>query len=142
MARDPTRFQIMYTLAQISFQNTKSVFKTQICSQNTKSVLKTQNQFSKHEISSQNTKSVLKTRNLDIWRASKQSTIFVVLHSHLYVVYPCIIAHEPPYQTYSSVGQASFRRRFPHANDRTRFRLREGLAQACPNYEREAQKSG
>ena len=56
--------------------------------------------------------------------------------------YPCIIAHEPPYQTYSSVGQASFRRPFPHANDRTRFLVRVGLAQACPNYEREAQKSG
>ena len=71
-----------------------------------------------------------------IWRASNRSTIFVVLHTHLYgfyVIYPCIIAHEPPYQTYSSVGQASFRRRFPCTNDRTRFHVRVGLAQARPN---------
>ena len=71
-----------------------------------------------------------------IWRASNRSTIFVVLHTHLYgfhVIYPCIIAHEPPYQTYSSVGQAGFRCRFPRANDRTRFHVRVGLAQARPN---------
>ena len=45
-----------------------------------------------------------------IWRASNRSTIFVVLHTHLHgfhVIYPCIIAHEPPYQTYSSVGQTA-----------------------------------
>ena len=37
-----------------------------------------------------------------------------------YVIYLCIIAHEPPYQTYSSVGQAGFRHRFPRTNDRTK----------------------
>ena len=40
-----------------------------------------------------------------------------MLLEHLYgfhVIYPCIIAHEPPYQTYSSVRQAGFCRRFPH----------------------------
>ena len=60
-----------------------------------------------------------------------------VTYTHLYgfhVIYPCIIAHEPPYQTYSSVGQAGFRRCFPHANDRTRFHVSVGLAQARPNY--------
>ena len=36
-----------------------------------------------------------------------------------YVIDPFIIAHEPPYQTYSSVGQAGFRRRFLRMNDRT-----------------------
>ena len=34
-----------------------------------------------------------------------------MLHKHLYgfnVIYPCIIVHEPPYQTYSSVGRLDF----------------------------------
>ena len=60
-----------------------------------------------------------------------------MLHTHLngfHVIYPCIIAHEPLYQTYSSVGQAGFHRRFPCVNDRTRFHVRVGLAQARPNY--------
>ena len=38
-----------------------------------------------------------------------------MLHKHLYgfnVIYPCIFAHEPPYQTYSSVGQPGFRHHF------------------------------
>ena len=54
-----------------------------------------------------------------------------MLHTHLYgfhVIYPCIIAHEPPYQTYSSVGQAGFRRRFPRTNDHTGFHVSVGLA--------------
>ena len=66
-----------------------------------------------------------------IWRDSNRSMIFVVLHTHLYgfhVIYPCIIAHEPPYQTYSSVGQASFCHRFPRTNDHTRLYVRVGLA--------------
>ena len=49
-SRGPTRFQITYALVEISFQNTKTVFKTQ-------------NQFSKQKISFQNTKqSVFKTQ--------------------------------------------------------------------------------
>ena len=38
-----------------------------------------------------------------------------MLHKHLYgfnIIYLCIFVHEPPYQTYSSVGQPGFRRRF------------------------------
>ena len=49
VTRGPTRFQITYALAEISFQNTKSVFKAQ-------------NQFSKHKISFQNANPVLKTQ--------------------------------------------------------------------------------
>ena len=60
--RGPTRFQITYALAEISFQNTKSVFKTQNQFSKHKTVFKTQNQFSKHKISFQNTNPVLKTQ--------------------------------------------------------------------------------
>ena len=49
IARGPTRFQITYAFVEISFQNTKTVFKTQ-------------NQFSKQKISFQNTNPVLKTQ--------------------------------------------------------------------------------
>ena len=38
-----------------------------------------------------------------------------MLYKHLFgfhVIYPCIIAHELLYQTYSSMGQAGFHRRF------------------------------
>ena len=55
-----------------------------------------------------------------------------MLLEHLYgfyVIYPCTIAHEPPYQTYSSVGQAGFRRHFPRTNDHTRFTLMWGSPQ-------------
>ena len=54
-SRGPTRFQIMYALAEISFQNTKQFSKHKISFQNTKSVFKTQ-------ISFQNTNPVLKTQ--------------------------------------------------------------------------------
>ena len=59
--RDPTRFQITYALVEISFQNTKSVFKTQISFQNKKSVFKTQIQFTKHKSPLKYTKSVFKS---------------------------------------------------------------------------------
>ena len=45
-----------------------------------------------------------------------------MLHTHLYgfhVLFPCTVVHEPPYQTYSSVWCAGFRRRFPRMNYRT-----------------------
>ena len=61
--------------------------------------------------------------------------IFVVSHIHLYGFYiidPFIIAHEPPYQTYSSVGQAGFRRRFPHMNDRTNSLFMWGSLRLAP----------
>ena len=48
--RGPTRFQITYALVEISFQNTKTAFKTQ-------------NQFSKHKSSSQNTNHRSNTQN-------------------------------------------------------------------------------
>ena len=49
-----------------------------------------------------------------------------------YVIDPFIIAHEPPYQTYSSVGQAGFRRRFPRMNDRTNFSFKWGSLRLAP----------
>ena len=59
--RGPTRFQITYALVEISFQNTKSVFKTQISFQNANPVFKTQIQFSKHKSPLKYTKSVFKS---------------------------------------------------------------------------------
>ena len=65
--RSPTRFQIMYALAEISFQNTKQFSKHKISFQNTKSVFKTQIsfqtqiQFSKHKSPLKYTKSVFKS---------------------------------------------------------------------------------
>ena len=58
-----------------------------------------------------------------------------MLLEHLYefyVIYPCIIAHEPPYQTYSSVGQAGFHRRFPCMNDRTNSSFMWGSLRLAP----------
>ena len=55
-SRGPTHFQITYALVEISFQNTKSVFKTNISFQNT-------NQFSKYKSSSQNTNHRSNTQN-------------------------------------------------------------------------------
>ena len=62
-SRGPTRFQITYALAEISFQNTKQLSKHEISFQNTKSVFKTQNQFSKRKSSSQNTNHRSNTQN-------------------------------------------------------------------------------
>ena len=70
-----------------------------------------------------------------IWNASNLSTIFVVLHTHLYgfhVLFPCIVVHEPPYQTYSSVWYAGFHRRFPRMNDRTDSTLVWGSLRLAP----------
>ena len=48
-----------------------------------------------------------------------------------YIIDPFIIAHEPPYQTYGSVGQAGFRRRFPRMNDRTNSSFMWGSPQSA-----------
>ena len=60
--RDPTRFQIMYALAEISFQNTKQFSKHKISFQNTKSVFKAQISF-QNTSSSQNTNHRSNTQN-------------------------------------------------------------------------------
>ena len=49
-----------------------------------------------------------------------------------YVIDPFIIVYEPPYQTYSSVGQAGFRRRFPRMNDHTNFSFKWGSLRLAP----------
>ena len=70
-----------------------------------------------------------------MWSASNLSTIFVVLHTHLYgfhVLFPCTVVHEPPYQTYSSVWCAGFRRCFPRMNDRTDSTLVWGSLRLAP----------
>ena len=58
--RGPTRFQITYALVEISFQNTKSVFKTQNQFSKQKISFQNTNQFSKRKSSFQNTNPVLK----------------------------------------------------------------------------------
>ena len=58
-----------------------------------------------------------------------------MLHTHLYgfhVLFPCTVVHEPPYQTYSSVWCAGFRRRFPRMNDRTDSTLVWGSLRLAP----------
>ena len=62
-ARGPTRFQITYALVEISFQNTKTVFKTQNQFSKPKISFQNTNQFSKHKSSSQNTNHRSNTRN-------------------------------------------------------------------------------
>ena len=69
------------------------------------------------------------------WHASNLSTIFVVLHTHLYgfhVLFPCTVVHEPPYQTYSSVWCAGFCRPFPRMNYRTDSTLVWGSLRLAP----------
>ena len=46
----------------------------------------------------------------------------------------CIIVLEPPYQTYSSVGQAGFHCRLSAHEPPLEFIVSMGLAQARPNY--------
>ena len=58
-----------------------------------------------------------------------------MLHTHLYgfhVLFPSTVVHEPPYQTYSSVWCAGFRRRFPRMNDRTDSTLVWGSLRLAP----------
>ena len=48
------------------------------------------------------------------------------------MLFPCTVVHEPPYQTYSSVWCAGFRRRFPRMNDRTDSTLVWGSLRLAP----------
>ena len=48
------------------------------------------------------------------------------------MLFPCTVVHEPPYQTYSSVWCAGFRRRFLRMNDRTDSTLVWGSLRLAP----------